>query len=216
MNDDTSSKQSLVLSYLALRKAVGILGIALPFILFLGAALLFQTGLQRSMSSYYYTEMRDVLVGTLVALGVFLFSYNGYQKDGLYANLAAVCVIGAALFPTKPDVPTLNFNPIIGYLHLFFAAGFFTMLIYFSYFLFTKSDQTVLRAKKQQRNLVYKTCGIIMAVCVLGMIIATFVPEESTWLETNPVFWLEAAAIWAFGVSWFVKGEAIAILNDKI
>jgi hypothetical protein len=25
----------------------------------------------------------------------------------------------------------------------------------------------------------------------------------------KPVFWLEAFALWAFGVSWFVKGETL-------
>jgi len=31
--------------------------------------------------------------------------------------------------------------------------------------------------------------------------------------SANPVFWLEAAALVAFGVSWLVKGEAL--LADK-
>jgi len=212
---NSSRNQSLVLSYLTLRKAVGILGIALPFVLFLGAAFLFQTGLQRSMSNYYYTEMRDVFVGTMIAIGVFLFSYNGYERDGFYANLAAVFSIGIALFPTAPDQPVPNFNPIVGYLHLLFAAAFFLTLVYFSYFLFTKSDQTTLPTKKQQRNMVYKVCGVLIAICVLGMIIITLVPDDAPWLEMNPIFWLEAVAIWAFGISWFVKGEAIAMLNDK-
>lgn len=48
-----SNNSSLIFSYLALRKTIGILGIALPFVLFLGAYLIFQTGIQSSLSSYY-------------------------------------------------------------------------------------------------------------------------------------------------------------------
>ncbi len=27
----------------------------------------------------------------------------------------------------------------------------------------------------------------------------------------NPIFWLEAIALWAFGISWLTKGETILI-----
>ena len=77
MNSNQNNKNSLVFSYLEHRKTIGILGIALPFVLLLGALIIYQTGLQTSISSYYYTGMRDVLVGTLVAYGIFLFSYTG-------------------------------------------------------------------------------------------------------------------------------------------
>jgi hypothetical protein len=30
---------------------------------------------------------------------------------------------------------------------------------------------------------------------------------------SSPVFWLETVALWAFGVSWFVKGETV--FTDK-
>ncbi len=31
--------------------------------------------------------------------------------------------------------------------------------------------------------------------------------------DMHPVFWLESIALWAFGISWIVKGEII--LKDK-
>ena len=79
--------------------------------------------------------------------------------------------------------------------------------------MFTKSDQKEIPKKKQQRNKVYKTCGILMTICVLGIVIAFFLPSAMAWLG-SPIFWFETGAIWAFGVSWFTKGEAIAMLND--
>lgn len=145
----------LIFSYLALRKTIGILGIALPFVLFLGAYLIFQTGIQSSLSSYYHTEMRDVFVGTLFVIGFFLFAYNGYDlADKVAGYIACIAAVGLALFPTAPDGATSTDTIIIGYIHLGFAAIFFLALIYFSF------------------------------------------------------------AIVAFGVSWFVKGEAI--LKDEV
>jgi hypothetical protein len=70
----------LVISYLTLRKVIGLLGLALPFLAMVGARLLFHTGLQVSLSAYYHTGMRDVLVGILFAIGFFLGGYKGYER----------------------------------------------------------------------------------------------------------------------------------------
>src|SRR5712671_5197551 len=92
---------SLVISYLALRKAVGIIGIALPFVLAFGKILLDGPGIQSSVSAYYYTGMRDVFVGSLCAIAVFLMSYRGYErKDDIAGDLACVFALGVALLPT--------------------------------------------------------------------------------------------------------------------
>jgi len=217
MNSNKKNERSLAISYLELRKIIGILGIALPFVLFFGALIIFQTDLQSSISSYYHTDMRDVLVGTLVAFGIFLYSYKGYPGDAIYGKLACGFAIGVALFPTKPDDTATNIASNIGNVHLFFTIAFFATLFYFSYFLFTKSDQTKeqISKKKRQRNKVYKTCGILMAICILGIIIDFYLPNATAWLGDHLVFWLETGAILAFGISWFTKGEAIAMLNDE-
>src|SRR5207342_1429632 len=71
----------LVISYLGLRKAIGILGVALPFVLPFGQILLHALGIQSSLhspviansvSSYYDTDMRNIFVGSMCAIGVFL------------------------------------------------------------------------------------------------------------------------------------------------
>jgi hypothetical protein len=216
VNNSKGSESPLVLSYLALRRAIGILGITLPLVLLLGALVIFQTRLQSSISSYYYTGMRDVLVGILVAVGVFLFSYRGYPGDATYGKIACVAAIGVALFPTTPQGKATDIARTIGFLHLVFTIVFFAMLVIFSYFLFTKSDQDPLPPKKRHRNLVYRICGILMAICMVGIVIVFFLPDPTLWLGDHAVFWLETAAIWAFGVSWFTKGEAIAMLNDPV
>src|SRR6266852_8308761 len=90
MNPQPNPQDSLVLSYLGLRKAVGIIGFALPFVLAIAGP-----GIQGSISCYYYTDMRNVLVGSLCAIGVFLMSTRGYDlRDEIAGRLACVFAIG--------------------------------------------------------------------------------------------------------------------------
>ena len=206
---------SLVFSYLQLRKAIGILGMGLPFILSLGAWILFQKGIQRSISSYYHTGMRDVFVGTLCVIGFFLLSYKGYERiDRIFGYLGCVFAVGLALFPTAPE-GAIGKARTLGLVHIVFTVLFFLTLVYFSLFLFTKTDQESPKKRKLQRNLVYKVCGYAMSICILFIAIYIFLPNatKTSLAVCRPVYWLEALAILAFGISWFTKGEAI--LKDQ-
>jgi len=215
MDKKTENQESMVFSYLELRKVLGILGTSLPFILYVGGLIIFNTRLQGSISSYYHTDMRDVLVGMLFAMGFFLLSYKGYEKsDNLAGDLGFVFALGVALFPTTPQ--EAGGSSFIGYLHMAFTVLFFSTLIYFSLFLFTKTDpEKSPTPRKLQRNKVYRVCGITMSVCILLIAVYVFLPEklEEILRPYKIVFWLETAAIWAFGISWLVKGETL--LRDK-
>lgn len=216
MKNELNLNADLVFSYLTLRKAVGFLGVALPFAVSLGALIVFRTGVQNSISSYYYTGTRDVLVGTLWAIGFFLLSYKGYErKDNIAGNLAFVFAIGIALFPTAPEANPSLVEKWVGAFHFIFAASFFITLIYFSIFLFTKTDQPQPTRQKLQRNQVYRACGYAMGLCILLIGVYSLLPggAKAALGGLYPVFWLETFAILAFGISWLTKGEAI--LKDK-
>lgn len=189
---------------------------ALPIVLAVGGWLIFGVGIQPSVSDYYYTGMEGVFVGTLCAMGVFLFSYRGYSKgDNIAANIAAICVIGTALFPTTPANPTA-IAETIGKVHIALAALYFITLAYFSLVLFTKSEPSVPPTRhKRQRNAVYRACGYTMVGMIVALALLAVLPASiADPLEAlNPVFWLESVAIIAFGISWFVKGEGI--LEDE-
>ena len=183
---------------------------AFPFILSIGTLIIFQTGWARSISAYYHTDMRNVFVGVLWVIGFFLLSYRGYElRDDVTGTLGCVFAVGVALFPTTPDGGVKN---IIGYIHDFFTIAFFGTLIYYSLCLFTKTDPDKEPTKRKlQRNKVYKICGYVMIVCVVLIIVHTLLPVNvrKIFIPVKPVYWLETFAIWAFGVSWFTKGEAI-------
>ncbi len=206
-----------VISYLTLRRAVGILGIALPVILVVGSVIACGCcNIQVSISNYYHTCMRNIFVGIMCVVGFFLFSYTGYDKrDNIAGHIGAVFAIGVALLPTAFKgtahclIHPLSENPLTGYLHLASAMLFFCVLIYFSLFLFTITKNPT--PQKKKRNLVYRVCGYTMLGCIL--LIGTYIillKGKLLWLDNlNPVFWLEAFALWAFGISWLTKGEVL-------
>jgi hypothetical protein len=210
LDGDPAPGRTLVLSYLGLRRAVGVIGMALPFVLALGKVLLDGPGLEPSISEYYYTSMRNVLVGSLWAVGVFLFSYRYARPDAVAGMVAAASAVGAALFPTtRTGQPGGTADPV-GVVHLVCAASFFLTLAWFCLFLFTRThpDRPPTR-RKRQRNVVYRVCGVLILVSVALAAVAVALPDDSGLVALHPVFWLESLAAVAFGVAWFVKGETL-------
>src|SRR3984957_13999613 len=115
----------LVMSYLLLRFLIGVLAVLLPFVLILVNWALGH-GFQPSISGYYYTPMRDIYIGTLCAIGVFLISYYGYDLgDRLITDFAGLGTILAAFFPTTPGYQPTSRQVIIGDFHIGFAAATF-------------------------------------------------------------------------------------------
>jgi cytochrome b561 len=202
-----------IISYLTLRKAVGYLGILLPFALAAGNWLIFSGGLQQSVSDYYYTGMRGVLVGGLCVIGAFLLAYHGYDRwDMLFTNAAGLGAVGVALFPTAPPHPSFR-AMLAGYLHYGFGVVLFASLTVIALWLFRKTDPAREPTRlKQLRNRVYLICGVVMVVS-LALAGIVSLPFAAALGPIDPVFWLETAAVVAFGASWLVKGQAI--LRDK-
>lgn len=192
----------MVISYLGLRKAVGIIGFLFSTVLVLGTLIIGKDDVfQRSISMYYHTHMRDAFVGILCAEALFFFSYTGYTWiDNLAGDLAAIFALGIAFCPTS--------NTLIGTIHLISALLFFSTLIYFSLFLFTKGSSNPTKRKKH-RNIVYRICGYVMVACIVSIVFYFVLPAGiKLRLEAlHYVFWFETIALWAFGISWLVKGE---------
>jgi hypothetical protein len=202
---------SLLIPYLTLRRAIGAVGISLPFALAFGKLFLQGPGLEDTVSGYYYTVMRDVFVGSLCAIGVFLLSYRGYDaRDSAAANVAFVSAVGVALFPTASGPAPPPHEALISKVHHGFAACLFLTLAYFSLVLFRKTNDPLgPRGRKRMRNAVYAVSGWTILACMALIVVAFQLPPASPLLALDPVFWLESAAIIAFGFSWITKGEAI-------
>ena len=125
--------------------------------------------------------------------------------------------LGSALFPHTDRLYNILLLIGIGKLMIFFSTPFkqaangmerFKLLAYMSVFLFTRSSGEMTR-QKIQRNKVYRVCGIVMAVSVLGIPF----DEHPAIAFLKPTLLLETIALVAFGTSWLTKGELI--LKDK-
>lgn len=210
----TKTAHPLVLSYVGLRRSVGVIGIMLPIVLAVGKILLDGPGLLDSLSAYYYSPMRDVWVGSLCAAGVFLLSYRYGWQDDIAGDLAGISAIGMALFPTAPTVVTDPRQILIGRVHAVFAASFLLILAYFALVLFRKTGRHQLPTRqKLRRNRVYLACGLTILICLALLGLMQVLPVPASLRQLHPAFWLQTLAIWSFGLSWFVKGETL--LKDK-
>lgn len=207
----------LVVSFLTLRKAIGILGLAMPFVVRMGAHVFERIPSNDSISAYYYTGMRDVFVGTLFAIGVFLFCYRGFDRqENLLTNVAGLCAAGIGLLPTEPTYhPVIEaqfpniYGPgcyqnhgLIGY-HIYVVAPFFLLISYLTLFRFTKTGSHGDPGRKKWRNRIYVACGVVMLASLVGIVLLKWASEK------NSIFWPETVAIVAFGIAWLTKGQAI-------
>ncbi|MGO8718302.1 MAG: DUF998 domain-containing protein [Acidobacteriaceae bacterium] len=210
-----------VLSYLALRKAVGIVAFGLPFALAIPWWVLRGHVIEPSISDYYYTGMRNLLVGSLCAISMFMLCCRGYdRKDEIAGTFSALCALGVAFFPTEPDCGATPHQQHIGIAHYTFATLLFSTLVYFCLVLFkmTAQNRKVTR-KKLQRNRVYTVCGYaILAsmalIALLKLLEALHVSAvEDLVASLHTTFCFESTALIAFGVAWLIKGETF--LKDE-
>jgi len=196
---------NLTFSYLALRKAVGWIGILLPFVMMLGGYLIFREDLTlKNISVYYYTGMRNVFVGSLCAISLFLFFYKGYDKwDNRMGSLAGFLALVVAFFPTVKEGP----YDWQAHVHFYSAACLFVILSGISLLLFTKKA-TLPTARKLKRNRIYIICGLLMIVSLIAAEIFIIFFEDDHPGSTF-VFWAETVTLVAFGVSWLTKGGTL-------
>lgn len=226
MNTQTSVPTPQIISYLTIRRAIGILGIVLPIILVVGSVVCGGCeSIQPSISKYYHTNMRNVFVGILCAVALFMYAYKGYKnsQDNIVGNLACIFALGVAMFPTSVPEQTncinITHNPeIITYFHFISATLFFLSLAYFSIFLFTKTNKSKDDIEKYfpnkvRRNIIYKVCGYVIVGCIIliALYLQVLVKHFPNLKYINPIFWLETLALWAFGISWLTKGRTLFV-----
>ena len=206
-----------VMSFLAVRRALGLLGLFLPVSLYVYARI-FGNGMQPSISEFYHTGMGDVLVGVLIAIGLFLLSYKGYPRkagerlsDHIVATIAGIGVIGVALLPAEPPFVADCSDPgeklqvgifvrgitahwcSFEWLHFVCAMVFFFCMVIFCFVLFprgggSKDGRTNWRSAE---NILYFCCGTVLVFSVIALLIYAVVGSDmkTTLREHNYVFW---------------------------
>jgi hypothetical protein len=207
-----------VIQYLGLRRAVGIIGCSLPFLLIIGRWTVRGFGFEPTISDYYYTNMGDVFVGCMCAIGLFLMSVRGFSpSDFIAGHLAFIFAIAVAFFPTTDKSKVLTEAKYISTIHITSATLLFTILAYLCLFQFTKkSSERAPTPEKKQRNRVYYVCGslILFSIAVIGIYnFAEHIEKRALFPQYKIGLIFESLAIEAFGFAWLTKGELI--LKDE-
>lgn len=192
-------------SYLRIRNALGILGCLLPILSILGASLSPNTQYPdwwTSISITYYSS--PILIAVLSAVSFFLIIYRGYDgwdtAVNTIAGIAGLCVV---CFPCEAS--WIDMSTKVGFfwlpiyitrwVHYSTAFILFLMLGLNSIILFSKSNNT-------KKNLLYKICGyVILTTLFLFGINAIFFHQAWTIIVNETIM------LFAFGVSWLVKGH---------
>jgi hypothetical protein len=196
-------------TYRMLRRGMALIAFAFPLVLLLGGMVLFARLPQTSMSAYYYTEMRDVFVGVLCAVGAFLVLYRGFSDREEWAlNIAGLSGVGIALFPMAPKGDCSTEAAVFS-AHGFFAVVFFLAISYVCIFLAAEGPRLGIDSKlREHYERITRICGFVMMVCIgLSLAYCFFMPADLriALCQMNVVFWLEAIAVWAFSAYWIVK-----------
>ncbi|SBT46975.1 DUF998 domain-containing protein [Micromonospora auratinigra] len=194
-----------------LRLGVGVVGIALPLVLIVGHMVAVgRLTLVDSLSGYYYTEVRDVFVGALCAIGVFLISYRYRRPDDLLGTVAGVLAVVVALCPTTMGAPagsTGQGDRLVGVVHQVAAATLFVLLAVFCLFLFTRPDRVGVPPRPAAVRF-YRSCGALILLAIGGALAGALLPADVRQ-ELKPVLWCETVAVFAFAAAWLAKSDAL-------
>lgn len=195
-----------------LRCIIGILGMALPWIV-LFQSILFGYPFPNSISATYFvpTCIAPFMI-ILGSAGILLFTYKGYDwMDNILNTIAGIFAWGVCLFPTAAasgNIGTFATPAAISdKIHLISALGFFGILAYNSLFQFTQGVGEPTPNKKK-RNIIFIICGI-------GMIISFgLLPLVNFGIINIPnvFWWIEMFALTFFGISWLTKANCIPFL----
>jgi hypothetical protein len=190
-------------SYLYLSLGIGLLATAFPILLIISGG---YSG-HDSISSFYHDEMqpsRDILVGCLCAIGVFLFLFHGLsKKENWLLNVAGVAIIIVALVPSPGDTHYGSAR-----IHLAAAIVFFVLIGIVAVFLskeriqFIRSDAT-----RKVFKTAYTVVGILMIVTPIVVSIIPVIPFKG-----HAVFLAEWAGTWSFAAYWLIKTAEYRIL----
>jgi hypothetical protein len=190
-----------------LRLGIGTIGFLLPIALPLGNLFFDKIrGLPThgwwppSMSSSYYTSSRNLFVGGLCALGVFLIGYRYRRREDLFSTIAGFSAVGVALCPTTHPNATYR-QEWIGGFHTFFAGVLLVGLAMFC--LVSFRDQT--KSKEWIKSL-YLWSGVIILVAVCAALGLGFAGIGNNEFIT-PLYIAEWVSVWAFGAAWLTAAR---------
>jgi hypothetical protein len=210
-------QKELVVSYLTLRQMIGWVSLLMPIAIRIGAYVFEGVHSTNTISAYYYTGMRDILVSTLVLAGAFLACYRTPSRaDNIISVITGLAAMGIALFPMRPlyakeilaqypdtvERACYASHGILGF-HIYFGACFFVLSFYLVYFRFSAFTPRMPTRQKLMRNRIYKICGMGMLASMIAIGILDRLDKDPT------IFWPESIFVIAYSAAWLVKGQLV-------
>lgn len=221
-----------VRSYLLIRTVVGTLGALLPTLLFVleWAALRGDASVRGSISAYYHSSARDLLVGVLCISGCLLMTYMAGQVrtwDFWLSLAAGIAALGVAFFPTKrPNLdagaPLCGTQPTppgctqlqqawgetaVATIH-FTSAAVFILCLAAICFVFARREQR--HDDRPGRVAFHRGCGFAILVAVAWILLGLVVEVDLFGLTALYVG--EVVSLYAFAASWLIKGHDLRAL----
>ena len=201
-----------VRSYVFMRLCAAALGIAVPLVLVFGEPLVFdgQPFVRGSLSAYYYSGARELFVGLIWAISVFLITYKilEWSREALLSTVAGLAAIAVAVFPTARPGEGFALTPlqewlgesVVEKIHFIAAAVFILALAWISsYFA---------RYRDTYRRLHWAAAGVIVLAAGLALLAAlTGDPDKGILIA-------EWSAIWSFGAWWLATVEVDLLFRE--
>jgi hypothetical protein len=211
-----------VRSYLLMRVFVGALGVALPFLLVLFDKVAFDGPFLRgSLSAYYYTGSRELFVGALCAIAIFLVTYKVAERnlDNTLSLAAGAGVLLVALFPTGLSEGVTDTTPLqdllgerlVEVVHFTAAAIFIVSLGVITYYFGVREgnrDPQPGKRSPQFWQRYHWACAATIGLALLWIVVTMAVDWPNKALLIG-----EVASVWAFAASWLMKGLELEILQ---
>jgi hypothetical protein len=191
-------------TYLCLRLVMAVIAISLPLVFLVSA---YWVGMQNSISAFYHTDMRNVFVGVLFAIGICLYVYKGYNNLENYGlTTAGVFLLGVALSPTSsPNVSLAWYFPVI---HNICAVTFFGLIAIVCIF----ARENGITKTEEFRSAYFFTAFLMGLVLVAAFALLLIDKIWGIGFSTS-TFWVEAAAVWVFAGYWCIKSRELGRLG---
>ena len=206
-----------------LRLGIGVIGAFLPVMLIAWNWIAGdKTIVPTSMSGSYYTSARNLFVGSLCALGVFLILYRHTILQNLCTWCAGVFALLVAFAPTAPAPPATE-PQWVNYLHHAAAGALILTLGVFCFVLergdaagaasLNPAEPARYSAQPQVprwRRTLYFTCGgLVLLSGAFALYTGVWPTSWSTGWSSLYLF--EAVAVFAFGIAWITAAAVRAI-----
>jgi hypothetical protein len=219
-NPDTNISKHILNTYTYLRLGMAGISIFFPLVLW-WVGLIFGVEFQASISTYYHTPMRDIFVGSMIAIGAFLWFYQGVTTVENFAlNCAGILAIVVALTPTaflemdgQVKCQTFTTFPMRGisettasYIHGTSAIIFFIAIAFVCIF---TSCETLKAISNPVRRKFYRKIYNFLGAGMIIFPVSSAILLLSSSQRSKTIYFIELAAVWSFSAYWIVKTKEI-------